>query len=274
MQQGGDQDNNMKGLVNYHIEEDEENYKIIIDADGIKGNNITKYSLEEKEIELHDPRDGRAELKFSKCGLQFVTYPTAVEKFEAVIDQSTKEVYEQELAELLKSNLENVEEVVVFDHTIRSDFSSSRPPVYHVHGDYTATSAAQRARDALGNRAEEWLGDGVHFGIVNVWRPIEYPVERSPLGFVDPSTVSPEDWHTISLIYPDRVGMAPGVVFREAHRWLVLDKMDPSMVWIFGQYDSHGLSSVPHSAVEIVGTQEDARPRKSIESRTLVRYRE
>jgi hypothetical protein len=117
----------MKGLVNYHIEEDEENYKIIIDADGIKGNNITKYSLEEKEIELHDPRDGRAELKFSKSGLQFVTYPTAVKKFDSVIDESTKEVYEQELAELLKSNLENVAEVVVFDHTIRSDFSSSRP---------------------------------------------------------------------------------------------------------------------------------------------------
>jgi len=263
----------MKGLVNYHIEEDEENYKIIIDADGIKGNNITKYSLVQKEIELHDPRESEKELKFSEGGLQFATYPTSVETFGAVLDSTTKEVYEQELAELLKSQLENVEEVVVFDHTIRSDFSSSRPPVYHVHGDYTATSAAQRARDAMGEKAEEWLEDGVHFGIVNVWRPIESPVERSPLCFVDPCTVSSNDWHTISLVYPDRVGQAPGVRHSAAHRWLILDKMEPSMVWIFGQYDSKGLSSVPHSAVEVIGTKEDAPARKSIESRTFVKYK-
>ena len=48
MQQGGDQDNNMKGLVNYHIEEDEENYKIIIDADGIKGSLPSIHSRKKK----------------------------------------------------------------------------------------------------------------------------------------------------------------------------------------------------------------------------------
>ena len=93
-----------------------------------------------------------------------------------------------------------------FDHTVRSEISDSRPPVYHVHGDYTDKSALTRARDVLGTkRTNDWLQGGVHFGIVNVWRPVENTVERSPLCLVDPSMVSPSDWHTIALVYPDRV---------------------------------------------------------------------
>ena len=264
----------MKGRVNYHIEEDRENYKILIDVDGIKGNNITKYSLVNKKIDLVDPRDVEMELKFLKYGLQFARYPSTVKKWDTVLDSNNKEVYEQELVKLLKAELENVEEVVVFDHTVRSEISDSRPPVYHVHGDYTDKSALTRARDVLGSKiTNEWLQGGVHFGIVNVWRPIDNIVERSHLCFVDPSTVSPSDWHTISLVYPDREGEAPGVKYSAAHRWLILDRMDPDMVWIFGQYDSKGLASVPHSAVDIIDSKIDAPPRKSIESRSFVKYK-
>ena len=98
-------------------------------------------------------------------------------------------------------------------------------------------------------------------------------MERSPLCFVDPSTVSPSDWHTIALVYPDREGEAPGVRYSPAHRWLMLDRMEPDMVWIFGQYDSKGLASVPHSAVDIIDSKTDAPPRKSIESRSFVKYK-
>ena len=153
----------MKGRVNYHIEEDRENYKILIDVDGIKGNNITKYSLVNKKIDLVDPRDVEMELKFLKYGLQFARYPSTVKKWDTVLDSNNKEVYEQELVKLLKAELENVEEVVVFDHTVRSEISDSRPPVYHVHGDYTDKSALTRARDVLGSKiTNEWLPGGVH----------------------------------------------------------------------------------------------------------------
>ena len=72
------------------------------------------------------------EFKFSKCGLQFARYPSTVDKWDTVPDSISKEVYEQEIVKLLKAELENVEEVLVFDHTVRSEISDSRPPVYHV----------------------------------------------------------------------------------------------------------------------------------------------
>ena len=288
---------NMRGLVNYNIREDEDNYKVIINADGVKGNNITKsgnkkYSLDLQEVKLHDPIFLEEELNFSSCGLAFANHPTSAEKIfanypiskeklDAEQDSQTKEVYERELVELLKSKNDNIEDVVGFYHSMRSDLNPTSSPVFHVHGDYTATSAKNRMRFLLKEKAEDWLGEDVHWGIVNTWRPIENPVEKSPLGFVDPSTLSSEDLLTVSYIYPDE-GKAdeyqhsehPALVHNESHRWLVLDKMEPSMVWIFNQYDTRGLITVPHSAVEIVGTREDARPRRSIESKMLVKYKD
>ena len=46
----------LRGLVNYHVEEPVENYKIFIDADGIPGNRIDKYTLKNTEVELEDVR--------------------------------------------------------------------------------------------------------------------------------------------------------------------------------------------------------------------------
>ena len=37
--------------------------------------------------------------------------------------------------------------------------------------------------------AEEWLKDGGHVGILNIWRPTVRAVEKSPLGFLDVNSV-------------------------------------------------------------------------------------
>ena len=38
------------------------------------------------------------------------------------------------------------------------------------------------------DRAREWMASDGHYGILNVWRPIN-TVEKSPLGFIDISSV-------------------------------------------------------------------------------------
>jgi len=258
----------MRGVVNYHAVDDEEDYIMCIDHK----NNEMLPDIDTTEVTLTDPRDGHS-LKFSECGLEFATYPTKLTKFGDFLENPDIETYSKELEILLKNKLENVAEVFVFDHLIRSNKMENRKPARHVHVDYTDSSAEKRMRDMLGDeRAEEWLKDGGHFGIVNVWRPLDHPVEKDPLGFIDPSTVSSDDWHVLRIGRTNRVGVILGVEQREKHKWLVLDKMDPDMVWIFCQHDSKGLRGVPHSAVEVVGTAEGARTRRSIECRVLVRY--
>ena len=258
----------MRGVVNYHAVNENNDYSMSVDNE----NNEVLPDVDTTEVALHDPRDGE-ELKFSKCGLEYSHYPSEVREYADFLEENDKIIYFQEIEMLLKMKLDDVEEVFVFDYTIRSNKRVNRKPARHVHVDYTEHSAEKRMRVMIGDeRAEDWMKDGGHYGIVNVWRPLDYPVEKDPLGFIDPASTTPEDWHVLKIGRSDRVGVIYGVEYRMNHRWLVLDKMEPAMVWIFNQFDSHGLPGVPHSAVSLVGEDHQARVRRSIECRVLVRY--
>merc|ERR1711936_1188022 len=106
----------MKGLVNYHAEDDEEDYIMYID----KGKNEVLPKMKTVEVTLEDPRFGEG-LRFSEGGLTFACFPSKLERIEDVLDDNTKDIYEKELAEILQSKIENIREVHPFDHTIRSN---------------------------------------------------------------------------------------------------------------------------------------------------------
>jgi len=89
---------------------------------------------------------------------------------------------------------------------------------------------------------------------------------------VRPSSVEDTDWILIDLIYPDRVGHIMGLAANERHEWLYQAKMTPDEVALFNIYDNRGLPSIGHSALDMVEDNTVHSIRKSIESRTLVRY--
>jgi len=163
-------------------------------------------------------------------------------------------------------------EVVIFDHTVRvEDPHATRKPARNVHSDYSEDGARQRLIDLLGaKRAEEW-GKGRH-AFVNVWRPVEHPINSAPLGFVRPSSIDQEDWILLDLIYPERRGQIMELVGNENHEWVYLSRMAPEEVAVFNIYDNQGRPSGAHSALAMVEDPTVTTPRKSIESRTLVRY--
>jgi hypothetical protein len=162
--------------------------------------------------------------------------------------------------------------VTVFDHTVRVDDPSAvRRPARNVHNDYSAAGARQRLAELVGEERAVQLEAG-HYGFVNVWRPIDDPIKTSPLGFIHPSSIDPQDWVTIDLIYPDRVGQILGVAASSGHDWFYLSGMTPDEVVILNVFDNRGRPHPGHSALDIDGSPEPQAPRKSIESRTLVRY--
>ena len=77
---------------------------------------------------------------------------------------------------------------------------------------------------------------------------------------------------TIELIYPDRTGQILGVAPNDEHQWFYLSDMTPSEVAIFNIYDNCGRPTIAHSALDMDRDQNIVLPRKSIESRTLIRY--
>lgn len=255
------------GTVNYHFHS-AERQAYVIDAGGVKGELVSP-KHDRREITLLDVKAGEATLSFVNDAVEFAHYPTAEEDFDAGRGWVAR--YDQELSALLRDKL-GAKECVIFDHTVREDDpNSTRRPARNVHSDYSPEGAEQRLVDILGEeKAAEWR-DG-HFGFVNVWRPIGHPINSAPLGFVRPKSTQIEDWILIDLVYPDRKGHIMGLVASDNHEWIYASKMAPDEIAFFNIFDNQGLPSVGHSAVDLVEDATVQTIRKSIESRTLVRY--
>lgn len=252
--------------VNYHVHKDERQ-AFELDAGGVVGNLIAP-ELAPTKVRLTDQRRAAQRVRFATDSVEFVTQPTAVKDFSG---NGWKETYDAELTQLLTDRL-GAREVLIFDHTIRvDDPEATRKPARNVHSDYSEDGAKQRLVDLLGeDKAAVWAAG--HFAFISVWRPVGHPINSAPLGFVRPSSIDPADWILLDLIYPDRKGQIMGLVGNQSHEWLYQSAMTPDEVAVFNIYDNRGLPSIAHSALDMVEDASVSTIRKSIESRTLVRY--
>lgn len=257
----------MRATVNYHIQSDEpQNFQF--DVDGIIGN-IIPPELVTTSIEVEDIRDNSSALEFEKDGIRFEKKASQIKDF--IHSSDWEDSYNEELQNLLIDKLD-AKEVVVFDHTIRiDDPDSPRTPARNVHNDYSKAGAEERLIDILGQEKASQFSDG-HYGFVNVWRPVEDVIRSSPLGFIRPKSIAAEDWMNIGLVYPDEVREILGVAANSHHDWFYQSLMTPEEVVIFNVYDNQGLPYIAHSALDMVSNQKPLSIRKSLESRTIVRY--
>ncbi|WP_170334467.1 CmcJ/NvfI family oxidoreductase [Ruegeria arenilitoris] len=255
-----------KATVNYHVHAPTRQ-AYHIDAGGVVGELISPEQVV-TEVELSDVRAG-ASVNFAGDSVGFFNSRSEVSIFGK--DRAWQPAYDQELTDLLTREI-GAKEVIVFDHTVRVDDPNAiRKPARNVHSDYSPEGAQQRLTDILGvEKAREW-SDG-HYGFINVWRPIENPINSAPLGFVRPSSVSEEDWLLLDLIYPDRRGQIMGLVANPDHEWIYQSRMTPDELAVFNIYDNRGKPSIAHSALDMVEDPKITTPRKSIESRALVHY--
>ncbi|MEP4770017.1 MAG: CmcJ/NvfI family oxidoreductase [Roseibium sp.] len=254
-------------MVNYHVHKNERQ-AFELDAGGIVGNLVSP-ELKSTKVLLHDIRETGNSVSFDKDGVEFVHFPSAVDAFGE--DKNWIRNYDTELTQLLTEKL-GAKEVVVFDHTVRVDApEATRKPARNVHSDYSEDGAKTRLTDLLGEKKAGKWSEG-HFAFINVWRPVENPINSAPLGFIRSSSVQETDWILLDLIYPDRKGQIMGLVGNLSHQWLYQSKMTPDEVVFFNIYDNCDLPSVAHSALDMVEDETVKTIRKSIESRTLVRY--
>ena len=254
-------------FVNYHIRSAAPQ-AFRFDVDGVVGMLETP-ELAPTRVPVRDLRDSTLRLDFDRDGITFERHASQTSAIGR--SSSWEDSYNDELRALLTDRI-GASDVIVFDHTVRiDDTGAARQPARNVHNDYSAAGAKQRLIDLLGRERAAEFENG-HYGFVNVWRPIEHSIESSPLGFIHPRSVRPEDWITIELIYPDRIGQILGVVASTDHDWFYLSQMTPNDVAIFNIFDNEGRPFLGHSALDMEKPTVSSTPRKSIESRTLVRY--
>jgi hypothetical protein len=193
--------------------------------------------------------------------------------------------YYPEVARVLKA-LTRAEEVVVFDHNVRSSVRAARgepgvrEPVDQAHNDYTESSGPIRMRDILETAGRPDLTDH-EFALVNLWRPIIGPVEDTPLALCDAGSVAFEDLITTDIHHftegnvktPSHSGVIYSLHHNPGHRWYFASEMQPDEVLLLKCYDSRSdgrARFMPHTGFRNPDCPSDFVPRESIEARTLV----
>jgi hypothetical protein len=188
-------------------------------------------------------------------------------------------VYYPEMETLVKQATGAVK-AIVFDHTIRVDDGGLqqerkvRAPVRSVHNDFTVASAEQRVRDLL-PPAEADARLARRFGSINVWRPLDGPVETAPLAVCEYGSIRDEDLIAAERRYRDRIGGIYVLAHHPDQRWYYFPKMTPDEIVLLKCYDSlvDGTARwTAHGAFDDPTAPEGAPPRESIEIRTLVFY--
>jgi hypothetical protein len=214
-----------------------------------------------------------AEFKLDVHGFRYAHHDTQMKNFMDA--DEIKRVYYPEMVELIKAE-SGAKRVVVFDHTLRTaddafrEEHKIREPVRRAHNDYTEWSGPQRVRDILPNEADELLKR--RFAIIQVWRPIRYPVETHPLAIADARSVSFSDFVISERRYPNRIGQTYVITYNPKHKWYWLPRQARDEALVFKVYDAakDGRARwTAHTAFDDPTTPPNAKPRESIEIRTL-----
>ncbi|RPB09988.1 hypothetical protein P167DRAFT_509934 [Morchella conica CCBAS932] len=232
-------------------------------------------------VTIHDLRGLEADFNLDKQAFQPVLDVPSTEK-EFTDDAKIEREYYPEIKDILKKHVPGLEEVVIFDHTIRRKGpAATRPPVMRVHIDQSVPASYQRIRQHLpAERAEEIISAGTRVRIINVWRPIGGPVVDTPLAFADSRSVEEEDVVPVRHILPNREGSTLGVKFREGQKWWYWSGMRDEEVVLLKCFDTDTVvgggvegrrGRTPHTAFVHPGTPVEKKgTRESIEVRCLV----
>ena len=225
----------------------------------------------EKQVLIRNARLVPEGFSLDREGFTFRKHESAVDLYN---DAAIERDYYPEMIRLVRAET-GAARVHVFDHTLRTanqakpDGTAVRLPVLRVHNDYTPKSAAQRIRDLLPDEAEQLLKR--RYAYVNVWRPIIGPLEDMPLAMCDARSIEPEDAVTNDLIYRDRVGETYLFRYNPRQRWFYAPRMTTGEVALIKCFDSDPARArfSAHSAFVDPNTPPDAKPRASIEIRTI-----
>ncbi len=192
------------------------------------------------------------------------TGPSAENDFTS--DESIIEKYYPEVEQLLLQNVASAKRIFIFDHTIRR-INGNRPPVLRVHIDQNKAAAGERVHHFLPDEAEDLLKGRVR--IINVWRPLNGPVQASPLAFADSKTVSDEALIAVEHRFPDRT-LEVIFVTHANEQWHYWSGMENNERLLLECYDSEKGGRVPHTAFVDPRTPQGARQRESVEVRALI----
>ena len=239
------------------------------------------FKTEYKSVTILDIRDNKESYSLAQHGFQLLNHKSNVRNFYD--HDEVLKVYEQELKDFLIQQT-GAREAIIFDYTRRGDGKVGaanpdglRGPADRVHADYTDLSGPQRAKDVLGvDKYESIINEDGRVIQLNVWRPINGPVKRSPLAFADASSIPKNDLVETDQVFPNRTGEIYHISFSENHKWYWVSEMkNDEVLFLKGwdSVDSEKIKYTPHGAFELPDQNNNNPPRESIEARVFLVFK-
>lgn len=233
--------------------------------------------LRPQTVEIADGRPLAERFSLDRQGFVLLNAPSVVTDFED--ERALKGVYFPEVERLVREAT-GATRVIAFDHNLRSaplaGAGRAKEPIKRAHNDFTELSGPRRAADELAAAGvDPAILEGTRFALINLWRPVRRPVEESPLAVCDARSMAPGDFVASDLIYRDRVGETYQVTHSPGHQWFYFPKLRPDEAILIKCYDSATDGTArftAHAAFDDPTSPANARPRESIEVRTLVLY--
>jgi hypothetical protein len=231
------------------------------------------WPTEEHPVVIRDARAISDRLSLETNGFLLLNRPTAVTEFTP---ENIRQVYYPEIEALVKE-ITGATRVLIFGDIVRSDAAGtpdSRLPARGAHVDYDEPTVQWWTRQEVGDQEAERLLKHRHV-LINLWRPIT-TVEKSPLALCDASTVQRGDLNRSEvrggLDDPGRETMCGfNLQHSERHRWYYVPRMRPDEIFAFKLCDSDTgrVQWTGHTAFDDPTSAPDAKPRQSIEIRTI-----
>ena len=232
------------------------------------------WPVEDHRVHIRDARAVRDQLSLETNGFVLLERETAVADF--FDPDEVRRVYYPEIVALVKA-LTGAEHVLVFGDMVRSDAAGTpdgRLPARGAHVDYDEATVRWWAQSLLGQEEYERLQNR-RVMLMNLWRPIR-TVEKTPLAICDASTVQAGDLNPSEirggLDDPNRPSMHGfNLSYNPGHRWYYAPQMRPDEILAFKLCDSDRsrVQWTGHTAFDDPTSPPDAKPRQSIELRTI-----
>jgi hypothetical protein len=241
-----------------------------------QGEQRSNMAYDPHTMRIHDMRPISSDMSLDTQGFALVEQRSAVKDFWD--DDEVRLVYYPEAEQIIKQ-VTGASRVFIFDHLQRRRVTGlkdrttggPRQPATRVHVDHTAKSGPQRVHDLLPDEAEELLKGRVQ--VINLWRPLFSPLQDAPLAVCDSRTLDDGDLVPSDLVYQHRVGETYSVKYNPAHQWYYVPEMRRDEALLLKIADTRTdipARFMPHTSFTDPTTPADARPRESIELRTLV----
>lgn len=183
-------------------------------------------------------------------------------------------VYYPEVERLLLDNVPGATRVKILGHSVRRENADEyRQPILFVHCDHTGQVAEKFAKDHVSQDGapEDLLQSRKR--IINVWRPLNGPVQTTPMTVLSAASLDKQDLFEVEVRSPPKdLDWFSGIAYNPTQQWFYWSGMDNDERLILKCTDSAAgvAKHAFHSAFVDPRAPPDAKPRESIEVRTLV----